>query len=667
VSDLLPPCTNACPVQTDVRGYLAAIARRDYGEAYRLICANNPFPTVCAWICTHPCEAACRRADIDAPVSIRALKRFAVEAAGLSGAELQRSPATGRKVAVVGGGPSGLTAAYYLARHGHQVVVFDRQHSPGGHLLTSLPGYRLPREMLRRDVEAILAAGVEVRTGLDVGRDVTLCQLKEEYDAVVVGAGHWVGRVLSLPGFDHPSVMMSLPFLTMVNTGQKMDIGKQVVVIGGGDVALDVARTALRLGAPEVRVVCLEPRNLMPARDRSIGHALDEGVILVPGRGPVELLVEDGAITALVVQRVRPAAGPDGKFTPVFEPGQCEIIPCDTIILSIGQGPDYSFLEGSGLAAAAGDFKAGGHNRNMVADGLFSCGELAEGPGPTIAAVASGRRAAEAVQRYLQGEQPGDNGEKLVIGPVPSEIAEKAPRFERQQAPVSPPDQRNKDFLPYEPVLDESAALKEAGRCLNCGLGASVDIDKCTACLSCLRVCPYGVPVVEERAAITAEGCQACGACAAACPAGAISVGIIDEGASLRALDTVSLDGSLVVFACRGSCIKSPRLAGLAQEAGLGRVRLLEIPTTGALRLEWVLKAFERGAQGVAVVACGDGECRYSGGPAPLEGLIGRARALLAGAGLDAGRLLYCRPEPGEDPVSLLTGFANFIHEKKDF
>lgn len=634
----IPPCTNACPVNTDVRGYLAAIARGDYAEAWRLISANNPFPSVCAWVCPHPCEDNCRRAAVDSALAIRGLKRFAVEAAGApdvrAAAPVNK---TGKKVAVVGAGPGGLTAAYDLARQGHSVVIYERNNGPGGHFLTSLPVYRLPREMLKRDTDRILAAGVEVRTGVEVGKDITIDQLREQYDALVISVGLSSSKSLPLPGAGHPGVIMALPFLHKANVGERQDIGSSVLVIGGGDVAMDVARTAVRLGAAAVKTICLESRGEMPAHEAEIEEAIEEGVVLFNGYGPVEILVRDGVVTGLKAQKVISVFDREGRFSPAFQPGEFLTIPCDTVIQAVGQIPDNSFLNESGLAVdPRGGIATDKNTLKTSLPGVFTCGEVVAGPGPAIAAVASGHRAAELVNSFLSGTPAARPDEAEVIGPLPEKVIKLIPLQSRQDMPVKAPEGRKNSFLPYELGFDEKSALSEAGRCLSCGLGAQVDPEKCAACLTCLRVCPYQVPVVDGLAGMPPEGCQACGVCAALCPADAISVENLGMSSVKDALEAVSEKTGKVVFVGRDTYHEKIH--------DLKTATAIILPTASALRLEWVLSAFENGAAEVAVVRDKkDGHHAVS--EQYLRGLVARAQNLLEAAGIPGARLSYIASE----------------------
>ncbi|MDD3653867.1 MAG: FAD-dependent oxidoreductase [Desulfotomaculaceae bacterium] len=668
---IIPPCTNACPVHTDVRGYLAAISRRDYLEAYQLIKANNPFPSVCAWVCPHPCEGACRRAQVDAPLAIRNLKRFAIDAVGVVG-EKEITTFSGKRVAVIGSGPAGLTAAYDLARMGHQVTVYDRCQEPGGHFFASLPIFRLPREMLRRDIERIYLAGVEFVPGVEVGIDVHIDELRGQYDAIVISTGLWGGRGVDQPGFEHRDVLLALPFLRAVNLGKKPQIGKDVLIIGGGNVAMDVARTAVRLGAPHVTVICLESQEQMPASKWEIKEALAEGVTLLPGYGPEEVLFEKAKISGLLIQKVKSVFNQEGKFNPAYERGYSLSIPGDTIILAIGQTPEKSFLRGSGLKTdARGCLIIDKINLSTRTAGVYACGELARGPGPAIAAVASGHQVAGIVDSYLQGAKPSTpEKEYHLIGELPGWVADRAPRFARQEMPALPPAQRTLNLQPYELGLGEHEALQEVRRCLNCGLGARVDTEKCSACQTCQRVCPYGVPVVGEYAQISLDGCMACGICAANCPSSAITMEVlelntIEQTLSTRAQENIKHTGAredgrlLTIFACRGTIFDGLSLERLKSALPQNRFEVFELPSAGALRLEWLLAAFEQGAGGVAVVACQTGQCRHNGGSAATKQVVYRAGKLLEQLGIGANRLFYCQPGTEAEMLEGLTSFAS--------
>lgn len=652
MNELLPPCTHACPVKTDVRGYLAAVARQDYGEAYRLIRANNPFPSVCAWVCPHPCEDHCRRGDVDASLAIRNLKRFAVEKAGANCAETPRARNTGKNIAIVGSGPSGLTAAYDLANLGHTVVLYERNQALGGHFLTSLPTYRLPRENLQKDVEAILAAGIIVHTGVEVGRNITVKQLREEYDAVVIAVGLQESKELPLPGADHPDVLKALPFMRQANLGENPATGSRVLVIGGGDVAMDVARTALRLGAGQVTVICIEFREVMPAHTSEVKEALEEGVSLVNGYGPVEVVVDNGRLTGLKAQKVKSVFDSSGRFNPTYEPDVFITLPCDTVILAVGQGPGHEFINGSGLEVnARGLVIVDTTFLNTSIDGVFTCGEVLTGPGLAIAAVASGHRAAMVVKQYL-------NGGKWVtaetvqdtIGVLPSAVADRIPHHNRGEMPVLPAALRVQNFAPYELGFDEKTAIFEAGRCLSCGLGAQVFADKCAGCLTCQRVCPYEVPLVEGVARMPVEGCQACGICAAYCPAYAITVDNLNEQEIKAALTAQQSNTPLVIFTGQENRVDVLKSSDLMTV-------MIRVPTVGALQLEWVLSAFENGAAGVAVLGCRETSSRHYGGDGALKGMLARAKGLMVAIGLAPERLYYCLPEEDENMVPLLENF----------
>lgn len=616
-----PPCTFDCPVHTDARGYVAAVAAGDYPLAAKLIRETNPLASVCAWICAHPCEDRCRRGEVDAPVAIRFLKRFALEAAAV---ELP-TPAqdNGRRVAVVGAGPAGLTAAWDLALAGCGVTLLDRLPVAGGQLWDTVPAYRLPREALAADVARVAALGVKLVLGTALGRDVSLDELLAEHQAVVLALGLPASRRLNIPGAEHPRVLGALEFLAAANRGLSPELGDAVAVVGGGDVAMDVARTALRAGASQVRVACLESREIMPAHPWEVAEALEEGVELHPAWGPQRVLTGTAGVEGLELVAVERVFDEAGRFNPSFRAGETLVLPAATVILAIGQAPELNCLDGAGVARGErGGLLLNPENGMTSRPGVFACGELARGPGAAIQAVASGHRVAEQVLAYLglRCSFLPENGER--IASLPEAVRELIPREPRAPMPAVEPARRRRSFEPFELGLDEATARREAQRCLSCGLGARCEADKCAACLTCLRVCPYGVPQVGGQASMPAAGCQACGICVSACPGRAIELLAVPE-------NTVLAGGGrpgITVFACR-------RREPPPREDQ----RRVILPDGCFLDARWLLRAFEEGAWGVLVLACET--CRHPGGRERVRRAVEEAAGWLAKVGIEAERL----------------------------
>ncbi|MCL6479011.1 MAG: FAD-dependent oxidoreductase [Peptococcaceae bacterium] len=672
---LMPPCSGGCPVNTDVNGYIDAITRGEYKEAFRIIADKNPFPSVCAWVCPHPCEEGCRRGSVDAPLSIRALKRFAVEqaagpAAAAGDAEDPACPGRekneqcrlpGGDVAVVGAGPAGLAAALQLVNKGFSVTVLERQPRPGGHFYASLPLYRLPRGAVQQDIGRITGRGVNIVCGVDVGRDVSINQLCARYRAVIIATGLPLSRSLPLPGFDHPAVLLALPFLQGANLGRPLPVGRRVAVIGGGDVAMDVARTAVRQGAERVTAVCLERGGEMPAHVWEIEEAREEGVRIKDGWGPVEALTEGGRLTGLRVKKVLSVFDSEGRFNPSFDDSVWETLEADTIIVAVGQKADLDFLNGSAIPLdQRGNLQVDGETLATPVKGVFACGEVATGPGAAISAVASGQRAARSVETYLREGRVACLPEKVqVIDTLPGEVAGRVVKRERLPVPVMEARERRQNFLPFEKGYDEPLARQESARCLRCGLGAAVVAGKCAACLTCARLCPFGVPQVDKRAEISVQKCQGCGICAAACPAGAIEMvgpacGPDNAGAAVEGIQ-------VVLYVCRCVVGKDFMPDFVWQSPEAAGVRVCVLPGIDALSRQKVLQDFERGARGVALVACGDGDC-LAAGYRCRGSEFAAARELAGQIGIDPRRLLFRRS--GESP-SLMEDLLSFVYETK--
>lgn len=529
------PCRSACPVGTHAGGYVALIARGKYREAYQLARRPNPFASICGRICAHPCEAACRRQHIDEPISIRALKRFVTEGFGVESetsfddilATVERprpAIADGRPVAIVGAGPAGLACAHDLALMGHRPVVFDAAPEAGGMMRLGIPEYRLPRDLIRREVEFIEHLGVEIRLGVEIGTDVTFAGLRADYDAVFLAPGCRRGRSLKLPGMDLDGVLTAVDFLVDANLGLPAKIGDDVVVVGGGNVAFDVARTARRFGGTsmpdephhnllfdtamtaarmpgkKVTLVSLESRDEMPADAEEIEESWREGISLHHRRGPQAVLGVDGRVRALETVDCTRVFDDQGRFAPEFAAGSEKEIVCDTVIFAIGQIADLDFLgDDHGLEITPRNTVA--VDRDTLATsrpGVWAGGDVAFGPRIVIEAVADGRRAARSIDSYLTGRR--DSPPELVMRRFDTHgydhpfAAGDYDRLRRGEAVTLAVEHRSRQ-AEVELVLDEAQARREGARCLHCWINTIFDSramsgSECIQCGGCVDVCP---------------------------------------------------------------------------------------------------------------------------------------------------------------------------------
>ena len=413
----IAPCQAACPAGTDAGRYVGLIAAKRYDEAYAVAAEVNPFPSVCGWICTAPCEGVCRRGVLDEPIAIRTLKRFAAEHGHLPPVD---PPAVRRseKVGIVGGGPAGMAAAYYLARLGYPVTVFEAMPVPGGMMAIGIPSYRLPRDVLQDEIARIVGLGVDLRLNAAMGRDFTLGDLENQgYRAVFLATGASKSRRLGVPGDDVQGVVPATLFLKRVNLGEEPRLTGPAIVVGGGSTAMDAARSAWRSGASPVTVVYRRGRAEMPAQVEEIEAAEREGIVIQTGLAPVEVLSRDGTVVGLRCAETAPAApgtgarmGPDGRVPWVPVPGTDREVPARTILVAVGEEPDPSILpEGAGIEVSGW--------AGIVADprtlatgraGIFAGGDVVSGPKTIIDAVASGRRAAASIHEYLAGVADGE-------------------------------------------------------------------------------------------------------------------------------------------------------------------------------------------------------------------------------------------------------------------
>ncbi len=639
-------CQFACPVRTDGRAYVTAISRGDYERAYLIARETNPFASTCGWVCGAPCEAACRRGKIDAPIAIRALKRFVNDRygvylgesgeprqppawpayvgatnafdlgnttfptsrsglvaargrsptstspsttlrAGLSAGKTGKraSPERSRRVAIIGAGPAGLSCAHDLALLGHEVTIFDSAPVAGGMLRLGVPEYRLPRELIDLEIQSILALGPTLKLSHALGRDFTLADLRRDYDAVFLGIGTYQSRNLNIEGEQLDGVLRAVDFLVNVNLGgYNLDLGKRVLVIGGGNVAMDVARTAARLGHPaqsggdlevaldvaraarrlgatqEVRCLVVEDRNEMLADPFEIIEAEEEGISIHNHVAPKRIVGANGRATGLETLNVARAFDERGRFNPQLTPDTEQIWACDSVIVSIGQTGAFDWVhpEDGIEITPRGTLAVNKETLMTTAPGVFAGGDIAFGPRLIINAVADGQRAARGIHSFLQNVQP-----RLVrkgfFTPVPKrDYSNIGPlhdylRRPRRQPPALPVERRV-GVAKVEMGFDEATAREQGGRCLICSLNPIFDGDLCILCNGCVDVCPTDClklvpiseissdrelwPMMDDSSSLITHHpsrfsaamlldptrCIRCGLCAARCPTEAVKM-----------------------------------------------------------------------------------------------------------------------------------------------
>ena len=468
----IAPCQEACPARTDAGRYVGLVAAGRYDDAYAVAAEVNPFPSVCGWICTAPCESACRRGTLDEPISIRTIKRFAVEHGKLPAVP---PPSTKRaeRVAIVGGGPAGMSAAYYLARLGYGVSVMEAMPVPGGMMAIGIPEYRLPRTVLREEIDRIVGLGVELRLDTAMGRDFTLGDLEREgFKAVFLATGASKSRRLGVPGDELRAVVPATRFLKEVNLGEHPRLSGPVVVVGGGSTAMDAARSAWRSGADSVTVVYRRGRADMPAQEEEIEAAEREGITILAGLAPTEVVGREGAVMALRVQEQQPTGRLEhGRAVYAAVPGAIREIPTSTILVAIGEEPDPSILpEGAGIEVSGW--------AGIVADprtlatgraGIFAGGDVVSGPKTIIDAVAAGRRAAASIHEYLAGAR---DGEAEILAAVRYKTAPErhlsVDLATRPRAHAPLPVVQLGTFAATQAGFAEDVARSEASRCFRC-------------------------------------------------------------------------------------------------------------------------------------------------------------------------------------------------------
>lgn len=567
-------CRSGCPVKTDARGYLLATLEGDYQRAYAISRATNPFASICGKVCGAPCETACRRSDVDETVSIRNIKGYLTERHGPEAGDLKTpltystvmgSPtpeANGKTVGIIGGGCAGYSCAHDLARLGYQCTIYERHHISGGQLVQGVPINRLDRDVIKAEIDSILALGlIEVVHNCDVGKTVSFQEIRDKHDAVFIGVGLAVGKTIPMPNSDHKDAHAGLGFLLDFNFGRAWDLkGKRTIVIGGGDVAYDVARSALRSGAPEVQMACLEREALgeMPgsADEREGGRR--EGVILNDGWGPDEIVVEAGQFKGLRIKQVVSVFDEAGRFAPTFDEAEKRFIEGDILFFAVGQGSDLAFLEGSGLEVDRGIIKANPITRATNVEGVFAGGDIALGAKLFIDAIEDASKAALGIHAYVSNKTLMKKTRQL--GWEDLDTYERESRYvdlEHQDREELEPDLINAPNKNTTLEYADAVAKEQSMRCLACHIHPTFDGDICILCGGCVDVCPsYCLSMVHisrvqgdesvqaivagefgKQVSASTDGsamlfdplkCIRCGMCAIKCPTGSCKMSVND-------------------------------------------------------------------------------------------------------------------------------------------
>ena len=489
------PCVSLCPAHVDIPGYIALVGEGRYADAIRLLRKDNPFPTTCGFICEHPCEARCRRNMVDDSINIRGLKRVAADFAGEVDPP-QCAPSTGKKIAILGGGPGGLSAAYYLQLMGHQTTVYEMLPELGGMLRYGIPNYRLPKERLDDDIRAILKTGVQVKNGLKIGQDITIQELRQQYDVVLITIGASTDKKLGLENEDADGIISAVQFLRNVGKNEIMDLtGKEVAVIGGGNVAIDVARTAARCGSNEVSMFCLESEKEMPASKDEVEEVKEEGAAVHCGWGPKEILTENGKVRGIVLKKCVSVKDETGRFNPQFDENETMTVECEHVYLSIGQ----SILWGDLLAGSKVEL---GRGNGAVADPLtyqtaepdiFVGGDVYTGPSFAINAIAAGKEGAESIHRFVHENASmtiGRNRRQFIELDKENLALEEYDSAKRQRPAMDDKIDAHRSFRDAHRTLTEEQVKIETARCLGCGASV-VDQNKCIGCGICTTKCEF--------------------------------------------------------------------------------------------------------------------------------------------------------------------------------
>ena len=456
----VPPCRVACPIHMDIPGYLSLCSNGKLLEGYKLMRRTNALPAVLGHVCYHPCQDVCRSGYVDEPIGICDIKRFLADQVDLGKIERPRVKKLGKKIAIIGAGPAGLAAANEFVLLGYDVIIYEAAPEPGGMLRYGIPEYRLPKNFVNQDIGYIQSLGVEIKTNTRVGEKVKLEDLRRNFQAVFIATGANETLRLRIPGVDTTGVISGVDLLRAVNTGQKVDVKSKVLVIGGGNVAVDAARVAIRLGASEVNVACLETREAMPAFDWEIRRAEEEGVKIDCSLGPQSILSKDGKVSGVSLTKVKAIERDEaGRIRPAFLGGSEKVTDADMVVVAIGQAPS--------LASLGTDLKVNPRTLTTNLPGVYAGGDVVSGPSMVVKAMASGKSAARYIHRYLNSkpeylELVRRHSEKL----SQEEYRSRIPVQKRRPTQEAAAKERTKDFREIERTYSQRSAQTEARRCV---------------------------------------------------------------------------------------------------------------------------------------------------------------------------------------------------------
>ncbi len=512
--DKLPPCNDACPAKEKIQGYMELVQQKKYLEAYELIIQDNPFPSITGRVCFHPCEATCNRKEFDEALGIHNVERFLGDY-GLKRAKPRKTNTEiDKSIAVVGSGPAGLTAAYYLAQMGYKVVIFEHFGLPGGMLRVGIPAYRLPKDVLDREIKKVETLGVKIKTNLTLGKDITLDELRKSFDAIFIATGAHKSRKLDVPGEETKGVISGLEFLAKVNMGKRPKIGKEVIVIGGGNTAIDAARSALRLGA-QPKILYRRTRQEMPAVADEVFEAEKEGIPIHFLIAPVKVIKSKGRVTKLECQKMKLGA-PDasGRRRPIPIKGSNFRLGCDSIISAIGEEVDLAYLD-EDIKNTGWSIEADKWGRTSVPN-VFAAGDCVTGPKMVVDAIGAGKRVALAIDSYFSGKEMKNEPKPELAQFANLNLA----YFELDQRNPMPRltiKERKRNFKEVHLGYNELLTTNEAARCFSCGV--------CNKCDNCFVFCPdLAVMKSDGKYEFDYDYCKGCGVCAYECPRNAITM-----------------------------------------------------------------------------------------------------------------------------------------------